>query len=68
MPLARNAIVGLPMPSSASSRGASSSASRDSLSPQVRSVRLTIVWRTPALYNLVQLLWLKLQVLVGMDT
>jgi uncharacterized membrane-anchored protein len=27
-----------------------------------------IVWRTPALYNLVQLLWLKLQVLVGMDT
>src|SRR4051794_14129475 len=27
-----------------------------------------IVWRTPALYNLVQLLWLKLQVLLGMDT
>jgi uncharacterized membrane-anchored protein len=28
---------------------------------------LVIVWRTPALYNLAELLWLKLQVLLGMD-
>jgi uncharacterized membrane-anchored protein len=26
-----------------------------------------VVWRTPALYNLAELLWLKLQVLLGMD-
>jgi uncharacterized membrane-anchored protein len=27
-----------------------------------------IIWRTPALYDVAQLLWLKLQVLLGMDT
>jgi uncharacterized membrane-anchored protein len=27
-----------------------------------------IIWRTPAFYDLAQLLWLKLQVLLGLDT
>jgi len=26
-----------------------------------------IVWSTPALYNLAELLWLKLQLVLGMD-
>ena len=48
MPLARNAIVAVPVSSSTRSRGSSSSATRDSLSPQVRSTRLAITCRTPA--------------------
>ena len=47
MPLARNAIVGLPTASSASMRRASRSASPDSLSPHVRSTRLTMTDVSP---------------------
>ena len=48
MPLAWNAMVGLPERSSASIRPSSTSASRDSLSPQVLSTRLMITEVTPA--------------------
>ncbi len=47
MPLARKATVTVPPSSNASSRGASRSASVDSLMPQVRRVRLAITVRRP---------------------
>ena len=48
IPLARNARVGLPSASSSAIRGASISASPDSLWPQVRSTRLPMIALTPA--------------------
>ena len=47
MPLARNAIVGLPTVSSASTRGPTISASVDSAVPHVRSVRLRMTEVSP---------------------
>ena len=47
IPEARKAMVGLPAASRASTRGATSSASVDSASPQVRRVRLTMVAEVP---------------------
>ena len=47
MPLARKASVGLPVSSSASISGAKQLGEPDSLSPHVRSVRLTMTAVSP---------------------